>query len=108
MHTQHVKFSTCVACGVGRAAAVGVVFEEGEMGGMAADDDDDPSVFEVVVVVVSFLASPSASLLLASFLAVLLGCIDMGEKVGRVHVRAFFCISLGFVLWLGSCSVHRE
>ena len=111
MHTQHVKFSTYVlgGDGVGGVVAVGVVFEEGE-GGMVADDDDDPSVFEVVMVVVSFLASPSARLLLASFLAVLLGCIDMGEKVGRVHVRAFFCISLGFVLWLGSCScsVHRE
>ena len=89
MHTQHVKFSAYVAwgSGVGRAAAVGVVFEEGEMGGMAADDDDDRSVFEVVVV--SFLTSPSASLLLASFLAVLLGCIDIGEEVDRVHVRVF-------------------
>ena len=61
---------------------MGVVFEEGEM---AVDDDDDRSVFEVVVVVVSFLASPSASLLLASFLAVVLGCIDIGEEVDRVR-----------------------
>ena len=91
MHTQHVKFSTYVLGGGGvGGVVVGVVFEEGEMGGMAADDDDDPSVFEVVMVVVSFLASPSASLLLASFLAVLLGCIDIGEEVDRVHVRAFF------------------
>ena len=94
MHKQHVKFSTYVAwgSGVGGVAAVGVVFEEGA-GAMAVDDDDDRSVFEVVVVVVSFLASPSASLLLASFLAVLLGCIDIGEEVDRVHVRAFFVTS---------------
>ena len=88
MHTQHVKFSTYVAWGSGvgeMVVAVGVVFEEGEMGGMAADDDDDPSVFEVVMVVVSFLASPSARLLLASFLAVVLGCIDIGEEVDRVR-----------------------
>ena len=58
MHTQHVKFSAYVAwgSGVGGVVAVGVVFEEGDGAGMAADDDDDPSVFEVVVVVVSFLA----------------------------------------------------
>ena len=75
MHTQHVRFSTYIAwgSGVGRAAAVGVFFEEGEMGEMAADDDDDRSVFEVVVVVVSVLPSPS--LLLVSFLVVLLDCI---------------------------------
>ena len=52
---------------------MGVVFEEGEMGGMAAVDDD-PSVFEVVVVVVSVLPSPF--LLVVSLLVVLLDCID--------------------------------
>ena len=66
---------------------MGVVLEEGDGAGMAADDDDDPSVFEVVMVVVSFLASPPASLLLASFLAVVLGCIDIGEEVDRVRVH---------------------
>ena len=80
---------------MGGVVAVGVVFEEGEGARMVADDNDDRSVFEVVVVVVSFLASPSASLLLASFLAVLLGCIDIGEEVDRVHVRAFF-VSVNF------------
>ena len=88
MHTQHVKFSTYVTWGggdgVGGLVPVGVVFEEGE-GGMVADDDEDRLVFEVVVVVVSFLASPPASLLLASFLAVVLGCIDIGEEVDRVR-----------------------
>ena len=76
MHTQHVKFSAYVAwgSGVGGVVAEGVVFEEGEMGEMAADDDDDWSVFEVVVVVVSVLPSPS--LLLASLLVALLDCID--------------------------------
>jgi hypothetical protein len=69
MHTQHVKFSTYVAwdSGVGGVVAVGVVFEEGEVG-----LDDDVAV-EAVVVVVSFLPSPS--LLLVFFLVVLLDCI---------------------------------
>jgi len=72
MHTQHVKFSAYVAWGggMGGAVAVGVVFEEGEVSGL---DDNDRSVFEVVVVVVFFLPSPS--LLLISFLVVLLDCI---------------------------------
>ena len=76
MHTQHVKFSTYVACGggVGGVVAVVVFFEEG-VGGMAADDDR--SVFEVVVVVVSVLPSPS--LLLASLSVVLLDCIGTTE-----------------------------
>ena len=60
--------------GVGEVVAVGVVFEEGEVSGLEADDDNDRSVFEVVVVVVFFLPSPS--LLLVSFLEVLLDCID--------------------------------
>ena len=79
MHTQHVKFSTYVAwgSGVGGVVAVGVVFEEGEMSGLVEDDDDDRSVLEVVVVVVFFLPSPS--LLLVSFLVVLLDCIGTTE-----------------------------
>jgi len=73
MHTQHVKFSAYVAWGsvVGVAVAVGVVFEEGEVGW---DDDVAGSVLEVVVVVVFFLPSPS--LVLVFFLVVLLDFID--------------------------------
>jgi hypothetical protein len=54
MHTQHVKFSAYVAwgSGVGGVVAVGVVFEEGEVG---LDDDVAGTVLEVVVVVVVFL-----------------------------------------------------
>ena len=52
-----------------RAVAVVVVFEEGEVSGL----DDNDRLFEVVVVVVFFLPSPS--LLLISFLVVLLDCI---------------------------------
>ena len=76
MHTQHVKFSAYVAWGSGvvRVVAVGVDFEEGEVG---LDDDVAGTVLEVVVVVVFFLPSPS--LLLASFLVVLLDCIDTAE-----------------------------
>ena len=74
MHTQHVRFSTYVAggSGVGGVVALGVVFEEGEAAGL--DDDVAESVLEVGVVVVFFLPSPS--LLLVSFLVVLLDCID--------------------------------
>ena len=54
--------------------AVGVVFVEGEVG---LDDDVAGTVLEVVVVVVFFLPSPS--LLLVSFLVVLLECIDTAE-----------------------------
>ena len=73
MQTQHVKFSTYVnwGSGVGGVVAVGVDFEEGEVSGFV--EDDDRSVLEVVVVVVFFLPSPS--LLLVSFLVVLLDCI---------------------------------
>ena len=53
-----------------------LVFEEGEVSGLV-EDDDDRSVLEVVVVVVSFLPSPS--LLLVSFLVVLLDCIGTTE-----------------------------
>ena len=76
MHTQHVKFSTYVAwgSGVGGVVAVVLVFEEGEVPGLVEDDDDDRSVLEEVVVVVVFFL-PSESLLLVSFLAVLLDCI---------------------------------
>ena len=75
MHTQHVKFSAYVAgrAGVARAVAVVLVFEEGEVSGLV--EDDDRSVLEEVVVVVVFFL-PSPSLLLVSFLVVLLDCID--------------------------------
>ena len=68
MHTQHVKFSAYVAWGrgVGRAVAVVLVFEEGEVSGLV--EDDDRSVFEVVVLVVSFLPSPSFFLLVLGFI----------------------------------------
>jgi hypothetical protein len=57
MQTQHVKFSAYVAwgSGVGGVVAVGVVFEEGEVG---LDDDVAGTVLEVVVVVVVFLPPP--------------------------------------------------
>ena len=58
---------------MGGVVAVVLVFEEGEMSGLVEDDDNDRSVLEVVVVVVFFLPSPS--LLLVSFLSVLLDCI---------------------------------
>ena len=77
MHTQHVKFSACVAwgSGVGGVVAVVLVFEEGEVSGEEeADDNVDGSVLDVVVVVVCGLPSPS--LLLATFSEVLLDCID--------------------------------
>ena len=76
MQTQHVKFSTYVAwgSGVGGVVAVGVVFEEGEVG---LDDDVAESVLEVVVVVVVFLPSPP--LLLVFLLVVLLDCIGTTE-----------------------------
>jgi len=80
MHTQHVKFCAYVAwgSGVGALVAVGVDFEEGEVAGLDdADEDDAGAVLEVVVVVVFFLPSPS--LLLASFLVVLLDCIGTTE-----------------------------
>ena len=85
MHTQHVKFSAYVAWGsvVGVAVAVGVVFEEGEVG---LDDDVAGSVLEAVVVVVSF--CPSPSLLLVFFLVVLLDCI--GTTEGLVVCPFFF------------------
>ena len=77
MHTQHVKSSTYVAWdrGVGGVVAVVLVFEEGEVAGLVEEDDDRSSVVEAVVVVVFFLPSPS--LLLVSFLVVLLDCIDL-------------------------------
>ena len=59
---------------MGEVVAVVLVFEEGKLSGLVEDDDDRSSVLEVVVVVDFFL--PSASLLLVSFLAVLLDCID--------------------------------
>ena len=77
MHTQHVKFSTYVAWGVGVGGVVAVVlvFEEGKVSGMVeADDDVNGLVLDVVVVVVFGL--PSAFLLFVSFLVVLLDCID--------------------------------
>jgi uncharacterized membrane protein YdjX (TVP38/TMEM64 family) len=76
MHTQHVKFSTYVAWGVGVGGVVAVVlvFEEGEVSGLVEEDDDRSPVVEVVVVVVFFLPSPS--LLLVAFVGVVLDCID--------------------------------
>ena len=62
MHTQHVKFCEYV------------VFLEGEEAGVVEDDDPDDDGWSVFAVVVSFLPSPS--LLLVSFLVVLLDCID--------------------------------
>ena len=85
MHTQHVKFSTYVAWGVGVGGVVAVVlvFEEGKVSGMEeADDDVDGSVLDVVVVVVFGLPSPS--LLLVSFSVVLMDCIDTTEGFDRV------------------------
>ena len=82
MHTQHVKFSTYVACtgGVGGVVAVGVVFEEGEVAGMVDDDDDGSLVVEVVVVVVVVVFFlPSPPLLLVFLLVVLLDCIGTTE-----------------------------
>ena len=85
MHTQHVKFSAYVAWGSGvggvvaARVAVGVVFEEGEVG---LDDDDEDvagAVLEVVGVVVYFL--PSSSLVLVFFLVVLLDCIGTIERL---------------------------
>ena len=55
--------------------AVGVVFEEGEVG---LDDDVGESVLEVVVVVVVFLPSPPL-LLVFLLLVVLLDCIGTTE-----------------------------
>jgi hypothetical protein len=89
MHTQHVKFSAYVAWGggVGGVVAVVLFFVEGDPG----LEDDDRSVFEGVVVVVSFLLSPS--LLLVSFLAVLLDCIGTTEGSSLFCARAFWFAS---------------
>ena len=103
MHTQHVKFSAYVlgSGGVGGVVAVVLVFEEGEVLGLVCGDDDRSSVVEVGVVVVFFLPSPS--LLLVSFLVVLLDCIDSiygcgwAWAVGLVDVNVVFllCLSRG-------------
>ena len=80
---------------MGRAVAVVLVFEEGEVSGLV-EDDDDRSVLEVVVVVVSFLPSPS--LLVVSFLAVvLLDCIGTVEGliVFGARVLEFFVVASG-------------
>jgi len=102
MHTQHVKFSAYVAWGGGvdGVVAVGVVFEEGEVGGLEADDDR--SVLEVVVVtvVVVFLL-PSSFFFLLLLLQLLL---DFIVTIGRgfVYVFSVFdrnslsCISMFF------------
>ena len=76
MHTQHVRFSTYVAwgSGVGEVAAVGLVFEEGEVSGMEeADDDVDGSVLDDVVVVVFGLPSASFFILLLVLLLDFIG-----------------------------------
>ena len=74
--------------------AVAVFFEEREVSGLV-EDDDGSSVLEVVVVVVLFLPSPS--LLLVSFLVVLLDCIDTteGRGVSRVLSTFFVLVFLG-------------
>ena len=76
--------------GVGRVVAVGVFFEDGEVIGLEEEDDDPSSVLEVVVVVAFFLPSPS--LLLVSFLVVLLDCIDTTEGL------IVFCVRLRVLL----------
>jgi len=80
MHTQHVKFSACVAwgSGVGGVVAVVLVFEEGEVPGLV-EDDDRSLVLEVVVVVDFFLPSPSS--LVLSFLLVLLDSIGSIKRL---------------------------
>ena len=80
--------------GVGGVVAVGLVFEEGEVAGL--DDDIAGSVLEVGVVVVFFLPSPS--LLLVSFLVVLLDCIGTTEGIGRV-LSPFFVVSVVLVVF---------
>ena len=83
MHTQHVKFSSYFAWGVGMGGvvAVGVVFEEGKVSGME-DDDVDGLVLEVVVVVVVVVFGlPSPPLLLVVFLVVSLDCIATDELI---------------------------
>ena len=75
MHTQHVKFSTYVAGGggVGGVVALVLIFEEGEMSGLA--EDDDRSALEVVDMAVTFLPLP-LFLLLVLVLLDLLDFID--------------------------------
>jgi hypothetical protein len=78
MHTQHVKFSTYVAWGVGVGGVVAVVlvFEEGEVAGMEeVDDDVDGLVLEVVVVVVFGLPSASFFMLLVVLLLDFIGTV---------------------------------
>ena len=73
--------------------AVGVVFEEGEVG---LDDDDEDvagAVLEVVVVVVFLLPSPS--LALVSFLVLLLDCIGTTEGLIVCCERSFFLFLSG-------------
>ena len=82
---------------------MGVVFEEREVAGL--DDDSAGSVLEVEVVVVFFLPP---SLLVVSFLVVLLDCIGTTEGFGRVLSRSllllFFVVAKEMV-W-GTYSVH--
>ena len=63
-----------------------LVFEEGKLSGLE-EDDDRSSVLEVVVVVVFFLPSPS--LLLVSFLVVLLDCIGTIEGLSLFVLSPF-------------------
>ena len=71
MHTQHVKFSTYVfgSGGVCVAVAVGMVFEEEEIGFALFDGVVEPT-YEVVLVVVAVVVAvrclPSLSFFLAS------------------------------------------
>jgi hypothetical protein len=75
MHTQHVKFSAYIlgGGGVGGVVALVLIFEEGEMSGLA--EDDDRSALEVVDVAVTFLPWP-LFLLLVLVLLDLLDFID--------------------------------
>jgi hypothetical protein len=75
MHTQHVKFSAYIlgGGGVGGVVALVLIFEEGEMSGLA--EDDDRSALEVVDVAVTFLPLP-LFLLLVLVLLDLLDFID--------------------------------
>ena len=73
MHTQHVKFSTYVAWGVGMGGVVAVVlvFEEGKVSGMEeVDDDVDEMVVEVVEVVVVVLVAVVVVVAVVSFISI--------------------------------------
>ena len=84
---------------------MGVVFEEGEVPGLVEEDDDRSSVVEVVVVVVVVVFFlPSPSLLLVSFLAVLLDCIGTTEGLIVFCRILFYCFrNMGDI-----CSIYED